>query len=196
MKQHWIKLAILLCGLSQSVITLGADPLPKASAMPVQQGQVIVQRLLTLCRQGAFAKAKLDLTQDSHAWLDRWAAHDVHAWLPSQLWVIDQQVRGDRQVLWLSPSPDFQHTVYTSKTPANKTPANKTRVADNSDHVLVVLQTEAGRLKVDIPESLRLKFGADWVDTVQVIENSYSLAVRQFGKENSQSLLEALLNAY
>lgn len=187
MNRHWIKYAVLLLGLSP-VVSVAADTATVAPAevIAAKQGQVIVQRLLTLCRQGAFAKAKLDLTQDSHTWLDRWAAHDIHSWLPNQLWVTDQQVRGDRLVLWLSKPDDINQRVAT----------NKTSTADAQDSVIVVLQAEAGRLKVDIPESMRLRFGAGWADTAEVIENSYSLAVRQFGKENSRTLLESLLNAY
>lgn len=188
MYRHRINYAILLLCLANAASGAAADASAVApvEVIAAKQGQVIVQRLLTLCRQGEFTKAKLDLTQDSHTWLDRWAVHEVNSWLPGQLWVTDQQVRGDRLILWLSKSSDINQRVSTDKSSA----------AGVNDSVIVVLQAEAGRLKVDIPESMRLRFGAGWADTAEMIENSYSLAVRQFGKENSRMLLESLLNAY
>ncbi len=164
---------LILMGLSNfATVAIGADT-----------DQVIVQRLLNHCRQGAYTQAKLDLTQDSYTWLDRWAAHDVNTLIPSKISVSHQEVRGDRHLLWLSKPDAASQGVSTSEMALN-------------DSVIVVLQAEAGHLKVDIPESMKLKFGADWADTADVIESGYSLAVGQLGKTNSRAILESLLNAY
>ena len=57
----------------------------------------------------------------------------------------------------------------------------------------VAMVTEDGQPKIDLPESLRLGFGPNWQQKVDMIEKSYVSAKQYFGEQQSRQLLNTLL---
>ena len=119
-----------------------------------------------------YSTAKQYVSTNSEQLFDRYSQYDLGDMTPSYGRLISQSQNSNYRYL---------------KVAAPTNPGQPVRATN------VAFITENNNPKIDLPETLRLGFGPNWEQRINMIEQSYIFTKQQFGEEQSRQVLNTLV---
>ena len=119
-----------------------------------------------------YDQARQYISSDSNELFDRYVKYDLGAQTPNNIVFLREDINGQFHYL----------RVTNNKTVNGKLQATK-----------VALVSENGMDKIDLPETLRLDFGPNWQQRVNMIEQSYNFARLNLGDQQAAQLINTML---